>query len=1432
VSEFVAGAFVDVRPDAKGFRAALKKDVDNAIKNSATFKVPIELDPKRFKSTVAAAARQTTAKVPIVPSTSVAELRKQIKDKIDKATKGMKIKVPIEVEAAGRGSRGGRGGAAGSASAKTQGAASNAAAGSTTRLTKAQQRQQVVNAALQKSKDRLAIADKALTAAQVQGISAEERAKRLREAHTATTGARKAATDLLATSEQNLTKTQIKALEAASKRATVARETVAGTQKEAAANKALLETTTKSRKARVENIDTIRKEVSSFKNLADLNKHNNDLSNIDSRLKAQSNRARAQGAHATVQFNEGLREEIRLKKEAIKTQRDELKGEGLRARQQKTAFRGAGATALSLLGVRGATLAANSAFLIGAASAALFAKSIKSFADLETELHVFQATAGATAEQMREVAKAASALGRDVSLPGVTASDAAQAMSELARAGLSVRDSIAASRGVLELAAAAQISNGEAATLTASALNAFNLEGEEAAKVVDLLANAANASQGSISEFGAAMQQALAISKLVGFSLQDTVAQLTIFAQNGLRGSDAGTSLRTALSRLIAPTAKAGKLIDALGLSLRDAQGNLRNDIFVQFGEATENLTPALRDMIAQTIAGQDAIRAFAIGADEGRRGLERAQLQMEVTGSAAQLAGARAKGLGGEFRALGSQAETLGTTLGKFSSGPVGAVVGGLNDIFTALNQIATGDFSGLFDDAEDDFDQFVANAKQRGKALARILNPLEQDRPFRGLFDSAPDVNQEDKRIETIKRALSDLQNLRLQTFDVGGNIGPITEEIKRLRKELQAAKVDAGLIIPVTKLEKSLFPLREARKGAADLRKEILETGGAPGEVKFLDDLIRNFDVRIKLVVKSARDAARDAKNAMKKEMSAKDIAASFTQTFALIAREPDLATPEILGSLRTLITKIEGTAPLTGAAGKKVGKALMDNLNAAIKSALAEDNTELAAELQAFANKIANLFGLSMANAFKGLKLPLTEEQIIDSLLPARIQTARAEAFGTVEEQIAGKEKELAGLKRGLNKVIKGSEDEEKILNAIKSKRDEIRSLREGQASDEKEANQKADKKFEDSQSAAEQKLRNDLSIAQQTEGLKNDIRAQTALRDFYRKQIQTIKATVRDADARNEAVKEAEQNLFEAEQDLAETRADRRAQIREASLKGLDEAAERAEETETLKDDVRQGQRKVNFWRAQVRVIKQLVKDRKATADELSEAQDELDAAEDDLRNKKRDRRDQRREERRGGLELDIQFAQITENRNAELRARERFIRFLEEQKRLVRGNINKVKELRNEIAEQKKAIAELNGEAKDDQATSAFELLQQNAETFKRTAGDLISGNQPFAGAAGFTGDIAQFLFRNQPTPPPAQPLPSSKTSGALDRNDRAHFSRLTNSIDNLANVIERQPGAGKSGAARPKSALERNDRAHFEIATQSRQVIERRSGI
>lgn len=357
-------------------------------------------------------------------------------------------------------------------------------------------------------------------------------------------------------------------------------------------------------------------------------------------------------------------------------------------RRSEQLSRGGQASILSLAGIRGATLAASRSFLVGAAAVTVFANAVRQFADLERNLHVFEATTSATHDEMVAVREEARLLGADLTLPSVTAEEAAGAMVELAKAGLSVADAMAAARSVLELATAAAIDNAEATRLVANVLNAFSLSGREAVNVADTLANAANAAQGSIADIGTAFQQAASAGRQVGLSFQDTAVFLTILAKNGIRGSDAGTSLRTALIRLINPSKNAKERFRELGISIHDAAGNLRPDVFLQIAAATREMAPAQRDATIALIGGQDAFRAVTILGRQSVESFIAMRRALREEGTAAELAAARTKGLHGSIDALQSVVETVGTTMASHLGPGIAGFVYQLGRGVTAMSE------------------------------------------------------------------------------------------------------------------------------------------------------------------------------------------------------------------------------------------------------------------------------------------------------------------------------------------------------------------------------------------------------------------------------------------------------------------------------------------------------------------------------------------------------------------------------------------------------------------------------------------------------------------------------------------------------------------------------------------------------------------------
>lgn len=283
-------------------------------------------------------------------------------------------------------------------------------------------------------------------------------------------------------------------------------------------------------------------------------------------------------------------------------------------------------------------------------------------ANFETELNTFGAVAGATGDQMDAAGKKAQQLGADITLPSVSAADAAVSLTELAKGGLSVQDSLEGARGVLQLATAGMLDNADAASIVAQNLNAFELPGTQAGKVADLLAGAAASATGEVSDMAIALSQSAAVAHQVGYSMQDTVTAIALFAKNGLLGSDAGTSFRTMLLRLIPTTKKQFEAMKQLGVQVLDSRQNLLPlpQILENYKNALSGLSKAQQLQALNTIFGQDAIRAASIGAREGAVGFDQMGAAVGRQGIAAEIAGARTKGLGGSYNALISNLETI----------------------------------------------------------------------------------------------------------------------------------------------------------------------------------------------------------------------------------------------------------------------------------------------------------------------------------------------------------------------------------------------------------------------------------------------------------------------------------------------------------------------------------------------------------------------------------------------------------------------------------------------------------------------------------------------------------------------------------------------------------------------------------------------------
>jgi len=248
-------------------------------------------------------------------------------------------------------------------------------------------------------------------------------------------------------------------------------------------------------------------------------------------------------------------------------------------------------------------------------------------------------------------------------------------MEELAKAGVGVDDILnGAADAAVNLAAAGGIDLPEAAEIAANALGQFNLQAKDLAHVVDLIAGAANASAISVSDFNLSMKQAGAVANLVGVNFDDMATAIALMGRNGIKGSDAGTSLKTMLLNLQPATAKQAAEFQRLGIITKDgsniffdARGNLKSlaDISEILQDKTKSMTAAQRSATLEILFGSDAIRAAAILTKNGAEGFDQMAAAMGKV-KAADVAKARLDNVAGSIEQLKGSVETAAITIGS----------------------------------------------------------------------------------------------------------------------------------------------------------------------------------------------------------------------------------------------------------------------------------------------------------------------------------------------------------------------------------------------------------------------------------------------------------------------------------------------------------------------------------------------------------------------------------------------------------------------------------------------------------------------------------------------------------------------------------------------------------------------------------------------
>ena len=310
--------------------------------------------------------------------------------------------------------------------------------------------------------------------------------------------------------------------------------------------------------------------------------------------------------------------------------------------------------------------------------------------NLTNNLNTMRAVADATDSQIAKVSQTARQLGNDVSLPATSATDATAAMVELAKGGFSVDQAMAGAKGSLMLAAAAQVSATQAATIQSAALQTFGKDASYASQAADILTNSANQSSAEIVDVAAAMQQGGTVAHQFGLTMGDTAASIAILANNGIKGSDAGTLLKTTLQSITDQGNPAQAAIKQLGLTVYDTNGKFvgMSSLFGQLQTASKRMTDEQYQAATAVLFGSDAMRITGIAAKEGSKGFDEMNAKMLKQGSAAKTAAAQTAGLPGAFERAKNASEELLLQLYDLIKAPLGSA---LDKVTTGLGFVGT---------------------------------------------------------------------------------------------------------------------------------------------------------------------------------------------------------------------------------------------------------------------------------------------------------------------------------------------------------------------------------------------------------------------------------------------------------------------------------------------------------------------------------------------------------------------------------------------------------------------------------------------------------------------------------------------------------------------------------------------------------------------
>ena len=321
----------------------------------------------------------------------------------------------------------------------------------------------------------------------------------------------------------------------------------------------------------------------------------------------------------------------------------------------------AGKAGGALSGMAGGMMMNTSMQMAGAAGIGMgIYDTVKTYMDFEAQMKKVQAISGASGADFEALTAKAKEMGAATQF---SATESAQALEYMAMAGWKTDDMLGGISGIMDLAAASGEDLGRVSDIVTDALTAFGLQASDSAHFADVLAQASSNSNTNVSMMGMTFKYVAPIAGALKYSIEDVGTAVGLMANAGIKGEQAGTSLRAIMTRLVDPPKEAGTAMDRLGISVENADGTMKpfRQTMKELRSTFAGLTDAEKAEMASSIAGQEAMSGFLAIVNASEADFDKLTASIDnAEGAAGNMAKTVNDNLKGDLKSLSSVWESV----------------------------------------------------------------------------------------------------------------------------------------------------------------------------------------------------------------------------------------------------------------------------------------------------------------------------------------------------------------------------------------------------------------------------------------------------------------------------------------------------------------------------------------------------------------------------------------------------------------------------------------------------------------------------------------------------------------------------------------------------------------------------------------------------